>query len=109
LEESFNRSGYLIDTAVAETLRTQSTQHATHWSVGERTSDRKTSASFLQPSQRNENEHDQRHSLIGFQSRFESGELGCEVDSLGDKIESDDCALERAHASVESGRAAAAG
>ncbi len=46
--------------------------------------------------------NDEGHPVIGFQSRFQRGELGRQVDGLGGQIESGDRNLECAHASVES-------
>jgi hypothetical protein len=109
LEKNFDRTGYSIDCFITETVGTQRTQDTSHWSVRERSSYRKAGAPLLERNQRNENEHYQRYSIIGFQSRFEGGELGCQMDRLRDKIESGDRALECAHASVERGTTAAAG
>ncbi|MGC1397810.1 hypothetical protein, partial [Candidatus Binatus sp.] len=109
LEKNVDRSGYRIDSTGAKTFRRQGTQYATHWSVREWAGYRKAGTSFLKRDQRNQNEHDQRHSVIGFQSRFKGGELGGQVDGLRGEIESGDRDLERAHARFESGRAAAAG
>ena len=94
--------------AGAETVGAQRTEHATHWRVGEWTGHRKTGASFLERDQGNENEHDERHSVIGSQSRFKSGELGCQVDGLRSQIEPGDRDFERAHVNVERGSSAAA-
>ncbi|MGC2278343.1 MAG: hypothetical protein WA571_20170 [Candidatus Binatus sp.] len=108
MKKIVDRGSCLIDGAGAETVSTQRIQHPAHWSVGEWTGHRKTGASFLERDQGNDNQYNQRDSLIRSQSRFKPGELGCEVDGLRRQIEPGDRDFKRAHLSVERGTSAAA-
>ena len=77
--KAFDRSGDRNDGVVTKASGTQRSEHTPHRRLRKRTSHREAGASILKRYQRNEDEHDERDSVIVFQSRFKGGELGRQV------------------------------